>query len=281
MKKIACEPMVGSDIEFFALQDSAILPCVGIIPGTKEKPWSGKNWTPGFALQEDNVMVEVNIPPCTSAHDFTEAVNAVKRYATRELSKRIDPVDLPFIDLARKVTHTFTEEQLDSPQAQLIGCDPDFDAYTGGEIRHAPEDVLGLSRSCGGHIHIGGDFKCPDFVAALFTELIYCSMTGPRGIDKGVRAKWYGQPGIFRPKPYGIEYRTPSNKWAFDENDTWAAGVAGMRAAKYLTNTDAAQLHDTFNAINWTEVRDYVANPDSKKWKALRGIANSHGMGEL
>jgi hypothetical protein len=34
--------------------------------------------------------------------------------------------------------------------------------------------------------------------------------------DHPIRRGIYGGAGSFRPKPYGMEYRTPSNNWTFD-----------------------------------------------------------------
>ena len=77
-------------------------------------------------------------------------------------------------------------------------------------------NVRGNVRTCGGHIHLGGDFQCPDFVAALFAEL-FLGVFGRLPMNfKSVRQRWYGQPGIFRSKPYGIEYRTPDSSWTSD-----------------------------------------------------------------
>lgn len=278
MDKIPCDPMIGADIEFFAKNKKTrdIIPCVGIIPGTKENPWSADDWQEGYALQEDNVMVEVNIPPQQSPGAFVTAVNTVKQYAQSELANRLDPRIRPSVTFAKRVVHHFTAAQLDNPQAQLIGCDPDFDAYEGGNIRIPPKSVTN-SRSCGGHVHLGGDFKCPDFVAALFTELAVAAYLPPSYMDTSERTEFYGAPGIFRPKEYGIEYRTPSNLWATDQDVMWAMGAATLHTARYLTQTDAAVLHKTFNDIEWDQVNDYVRNPTDKKFHTIREVANRAG----
>lgn len=81
------------------------------------------------------------------------------------------------------------------------------------------EDIL----SAGGHIHVGGTFirmlsleqmkryvrKIDSIVAPLCTSVETPAAT--------VRQELYGAPGEFRIKPYGLEYRTPSNAIFWDK----------------------------------------------------------------
>lgn len=196
----------GADNELFVwdTKKDKPVPCVGLVDGTKNKPLQvGK--AKGYALQEDNVMLEYNIPPQRTTNGFISALRKGAVLA-RDHIKKINP-DYEVRVLGET---TFTKAQLRSKQAQTIGCEPDFNAYENGAIRLNPPD-LGNKRSAGGHIHLGGDFNCPPFVVALFCDLeAYCwgylnPSTKPRS--------WYRQPGLYREKEYGIEYRTLSNEW--------------------------------------------------------------------
>jgi hypothetical protein len=47
-----------------------------------------------------------------------------------------------------------------------------------------------------------------------------------------IRRSMYGKAGAYRPKPYGIEYRTPSNKWVSHvqyQQATYQAAIAGVQ----------------------------------------------------
>jgi hypothetical protein len=69
-------------------------------------------------------------------------------------------------------------------------------------------------RSAGGHIHVETD-QAPDEVSRQMDLFLSVPATL---MDNGEeRKKLYGKMGAFRPKPYGVEYRTLSNFWIFDE----------------------------------------------------------------
>lgn len=255
MEKIPCEPQVGADIEVFLHDDTkgTVVPCVGIIKGTKNEPWTPEEYRAGFSLQEDNVMLEYNIPPARTCKAFTTNMQVARTMIKENLpdnhSYRVDQ------------QWTFMPGQLRSKQAKTFGCSPDFDAYEGGQERQFPLAPIGdaNTRTCGGHIHIGGSFNCPDFVAALFADLwlgVICA-TGPR--KQNVRTAWYGKPGIYRPKPYGIEYRTPDNFWTKDKNKIYYVGSSAIKLSTWLSSNEAAIIKKVFNAVTWPRVRNYMS----------------------
>jgi hypothetical protein len=256
MIKVPCEPQAGADVELFVANkdDEGIIPCVGLIEGTKEKPFRPPAMPEGYTLQEDNVMLEFNIPPVTEGYMGREVV----AYARKMVVRALEPLNLK--PMWHVPVWKFKPEQLTSKQAQIIGCEVDYDAYTGGTAR-TNTPALTEFRSCGGHIHLGGDFKCPDFVAALFAEL-FLSVLGMGIVSQpgigDARTKWYGMPGVFRPKPYGIEYRTPNNNWAMDNgNAEWALGQA-VNCANYLTRTPGIDLQRAYRGIPWTKAREFL-----------------------
>lgn len=252
MQKVPCVPQVGADVEAFLYntETKKYVPCVGVLPGTKDKPHPLPDLDKGYAVQEDNVMAEFNIPPQTHPKRFAAAIQT----AINGVSAMLPPDH----KLIFRPSVKFLAKDLTSKQAMLFGCDPDFDAYTGGTMRK-PLDATGLlHRGAGGHIHLGGNFQCPDFVAALFADLFLGVFCGLRDTTSE-RAKFYGQPGIYRPKPYGIEYRTPSCEWAKDpETRRWVSNNA-VRLTQWLTKTDPVQLQKVFRNFNqWTSVRAFM-----------------------
>jgi len=261
MHKQPCEPSIGTDLEMFLFdnEQGQIVPCVGVLPGTKEEPYKPPGYRDGFAIQEDNVMVEFNIPPATDFGTFYNNVRDAKVMVMKELQDRYGA---KYSLYSKHATHKFTPCELDSKQAQLIGCEPDFDAYSGGTIRENTTPLSNM-RSCGGHIHLGGNFQCPDFVAALFAELFFNLGTGGDiGFNPDCpRVAWYGMPGIYRPKPYGIEYRTPNNEWATHNSTIEQVGYVGIRLASWLTNTDTIEIQRAFRGVPWLKLKTMLLRP--------------------
>jgi hypothetical protein len=275
MIKVPCDPQVGADVELFVAkaEDGLIIPCVGLIEGTKEKPFRPPEMPEGYALQEDNVMLEFNIPTVRDGYNGRETMNQARRMVRRACEA------LELVPVWNIANWEFAPEALNTPQAQTIGCDVDYDAYTGGKARTNTPRLTNW-RSCGGHIHLGGDFKCPDFVAALFAEL-FLSVVG-MGIvahpgQQDIRKQWYGMPGVFRSKPYGIEYRTPDNKWAIDNgNAEWTMDMA-VACANWLTNTVGTEIQRAYRGIPWTKQREYLLN--GNKDLRLEVLTAARGVG--
>lgn len=287
MRKEPCSPMVGADVEHFVevmepvallpLSDKpkgTIVPCVGIIPGTKAEPHTPKGYNKGYAMQEDNVMAEYNIPPLQDAYDISEALSISRNMIDRELPEHMRLNK-------EKTTHKFRPIELMSPQAKLIGCEPDQDAYKQGAMRTFG-GRLGLERSCGGHIHLGGDFNCPDWVAALFADYFIGVFGLTINFQKDSRSSWYGMPGIFRSKPYGIEYRTPNSSWTWKYADSTAGCALGL--ARWLTQTDAEVIRSTLRGINWPRVQKYLTagseHQTPENWREMEIEFNRVGLAD-
>ena len=194
----------GCDPELF-LKDKITrqwVPVCGLLGGTKEKP--KKVGRKGHAIQEDNVMVEFNIPPARSAGEVVTSVN----YVMEHLRHR-----LPQFDLIIEASADFPPKALEGhPQAFRFGCDPDYNAWD-RTINDAPNPNTTI-RTCGGHIHIGYDNSSMEDQIALIKAMdlfvgVPLVVLDP---DK-VRKTRYGKAGAFRPKPYGVEWRVASNYW--------------------------------------------------------------------
>ena len=233
------------------LKVGPIIPCVGLVQGTKTKPWHPHGWPKGYALQEDNVMLEFNIPVTHTASQLVDVIQTARNL----IMIQCDQIEImPVWDHQE---HKFEPIDLTSPQAQQFACDPDLDAYSGGVQRDSPPD-FGVYRTAGGHIHLGGDFNCPDFVAVLFLELAIALILGGRFVHQpeSQRAKWYGQPGIYRVKPYGIEYRTLSNHWACSPYGLNDLAPTIFNVGEMLCKTSAAQLQQWFRQVDWTVLHE-------------------------
>lgn len=200
--------LLGCDPEIFLIDANAnLVSAIDKIGGSKAIPRPLPKLGKGFAVQEDNVALEYNIPASASADEFAKNINKIMSH----LSKEVSGMGLAFSLLSAAV---FPPEQLNHPRALEFGCDPDFNAWTCGINPKPKANDPGL-RSCGGHVHIGADIQdIPEFIKRCDLFLAVPSQLQDTGI---LRKQLYGKHGAFRQKPYGAEYRTLSNYWIFDE----------------------------------------------------------------
>tara|TARA_R110002020_G_scaffold140447_2_gene311937 strand:- start:5004 stop:5816 length:813 start_codon:yes stop_codon:yes gene_type:complete len=220
---------LGTDPELFIANDTEVISAEGLIGGTKKSP---KFITDeGHAVQEDNVMVEFNIPPCSSADEFTKEINVVLTYLEATLG-------LQNLRLHYSASEVLDPKYLQTKQAQEFGCEPDFNAYL--RCANTPPEANSTLRTAGGHIHVGypntGDVgQVEDIVRAMDLFLGLPSII----MDEDNRRKtMYGKAGAFRFKDYGLEYRTLSNFWIYtDELKAWAFNST-IAAIKFVSNTD-------------------------------------------
>lgn len=201
---------VGADPEFFLTHGDHFVSAHDIVPGRKDEPFKLKHG----AIQADGTAVEFNIDPASSSEEFVHNINEVLEQVRKLVPLKYSFQFLPSVEYEPKYFKRIPYE------AKLLGCDPDFNAYAHGEMNHPPEEV-GTMRTGAGHIHAGWDqnldvydehhlLECCDVVQALDRHI-----GGRQDIwdnDKK-RQQMYGKPGAFRPKPYGVEWRSLSNAW--------------------------------------------------------------------
>jgi len=196
---------LGADPEVF-LQDASGKPIssIGYINADKWNPYQIPDMPAGFTLQEDNVSLEYGIPPAATAQEFIDNINAVM-----EKSKEWLP-DLSFSKLSCIV---FPEDQMKHPLAHIFGCEPDFNAWA-MRPNKAPKPPHPFMRSAGGHVHVE---TTKDPIIVVRAMDLYLGVTSVL-MDKGEERKsMYGSAGAHRVKPYGVEYRTLSNFWIFED----------------------------------------------------------------
>lgn len=201
------EILVGCDPELFLQTDTGkFISSIGLIGGSKTSPLPIDD--EGCAIQEDNVAVEYNTPPCKSAEEFVK----YNKKVLAEIAQRVGQMGLKIV--VTPSAH-FDDDQLDSAEAQTFGCEPDFNAWEGCMNERPTCDDANL-RSAGGHIHIGNiDGLSRTAVVKAMDLFVGCQMLT---FDKDTkRRKLYGKAGAHRPKPYGVEYRTASNAWIESE----------------------------------------------------------------
>ena len=207
------EITIGCDPEFFLFNkerkrnESAHK----LIPGDKKNPYK----VDGGAIQVDGTAVEFNIDAAKTSDEFATNVQSVLGYLRKTIPDKFEFEFTPAIHYNKKYFENlpeFTKE---------LGCDPDFNAYTGAVNPKPPADKVGTMRTGSGHIHIGWTkdaditdphhiWDCQMVVKNLDAYFSYFSHFWDN--DKE-RTKLYGAAGAYRPKSYGVEYRVLSNAW--------------------------------------------------------------------
>ena len=249
---------LGMDPEYPLIgQDGSSVPAWLVTKGTKENHESIQE---GIRIHADGAALEITTPPFTYKNFRTSVKSTVE--AARQFSARMKLG----LGTSPEVTN-FSKEVLRHPLCATIGCDPDYSAYSTDphEERKVPFDPLtSTSRFFGGHIHIGYPQELlPPWAMARVCDLI---ITLPiLEIDRQAgRRQVYGLAGLYRPKSYGVEYRTPCNAWTFKNN---AIDVIenNIRNFFYTLKNHPTFVNQWFNeGNNWKGVQDIISKEDLK-----------------
>lgn len=226
----------GCDPEVFLKKNGKPASAYGILPGDKKNPHK----TDGGAIQVDGMAAEFNIDPVPS-NNF-ELFNARVIQQIKEIRNRV-----PGYSLNVAPVQDFGEDFLakQPEEAKELGCDPDFNAYT---LQPNPRpDGERPFRTGAGHVHIGWGADIPIDnqehieICANFVKVLDCTVgLFMTMIDQDPRRReLYGKAGAFRPKPYGVEYRTPSNVW-IKNRDNRRAVFCLMNFAVFLASSSFA-----------------------------------------
>jgi hypothetical protein len=213
-KRLSSSPiLIGADPEFFIGNDKKLIPSCGLIGGDKGAgvPIPG---TSNSKWLEDNVAVEINVPPAESGDQFANTIRDAIGNASSALGKmKLHPIFKPAL--------TFRTEDLIHPKASRFGCDPDFCAYDTDQKAPRACDVNKFqnTRFAGGHVHLS--FNNRDKIPAYAIAMLMDAFIGLPSLyyDKqDQRRGAYGLAGLYRTKKYsddieGIEYRSLSNFW--------------------------------------------------------------------
>lgn len=226
--------LIGGDPELFVSKRGEPVSAFGMIPGTKDNP----HIIDEGAVQVDGMALEVNLPPAQTEQQFQKGLDDVLAALHAMIPKNHEFLITPSV--------TFSQEVMDSTpeEAKVLGCDPDFNADT-GNMNAAPVASDNI-RAAGGHIHVGWthnhDVLDPTHLDACRTlvKLMDIFLWVPSNVidmDQ-LRRHSYGRRGAFRPKPYGVEYRTLSNFWIKHPDLTSWAWKQTHLAIKYAMIPD-------------------------------------------
>lgn len=236
----------GADPEMFLMDiQGQLKSAIGLVGGSKAQP-QPLPLGDGYAVQEDNVAVEFNIPPAEGRSSFVHSINSTLNFLTQAVK------DMHGLSISHMSAVYFPKEQLDNPAAMEFGCDPDFNAWT-LERNPRPNAVDATLRSCGGHVHVGFDKTKADEIKLI--QMMDLNLGVPSVLmDKGeLRKQLYGKAGAFRSKSYGAEYRTLSNFWIFEDKLiewVWDGTAKALSAAELQLVINDEDGHDIVSCIN-------------------------------
>ena len=278
---------IGADPELFVrnIKTGEFVSAHNLMPGTKTEPHKVERG----AIQVDGVAAEFNIDPALNAVGFTANIQVVMGQLQGFVGKDYELVTNPAV--------TFKEDYFKSlPEVtRELGCNPDFNAWT-GQVNEKPDGDVTTMRTAAGHIHIGwlpdGKFVDPtdsthfDDCRVIARNLdYYLGMYSLQWDEDTDRRKLYGKAGSFRPKPYGVEYRPLSNVWLRSPQlQQWVFNAAFYGTHNLITT--GTRLEDTFgelarrfidNSESWWRPEDASKSADHRRLQKLNnytGLSN-------
>lgn len=256
------DPLIGADIEVFLQnKDSGeIVSAEGLIQGTKIEPFRFDSSNHHFATSLDNVMAEFNIPPTNDKNLFVQYLNKSLNYINGYIPGYLTSVAIPSARL--------NPVYLETENAMMFGCDPDYNAWTGKE--NPRPEPNGNLRTAGGHLHVS--YKNPNKETSLKLVKAFDISIGVASViqePKNERKTLYGKAGAYREKEYGCEYRSVSNyylnsptlmSWAFEA----AHKAISLVNEGIIDSLNEDEAKDIQNAINFCD--ESLANKLIKKY---------------
>ena len=252
--------LFGADPELFIRnkKTGAFISAHDLIPGSKLEPFK----VDLGAVQPDGVAAEFNIDPTETAQAFTTNIAAVMGKLQSYIGADHELVSQP--------TCTFPEEYFKSlpPVVRELGCNPDFNAWT-GQVNERPDGDSTTMRTAAGHIHIGWTEKADPTDSTHFDDCriiakqmdAYLGMYSLMWDEDTKRRSLYGKAGSFRPKPYGMEYRPLSNVWLRTKSlQTWVWNAAYRGCVDLIQS--GKRVEDTLGDIP----REFIDN-NIQWWK--------------
>lgn len=234
---------IGADPEIFIGENGKFVSAHSFIPGDKNNP----HRVPYGAVQVDGMAAEFNIDPSLSLEEFEDNLSRVQESLKGFIGDR---------EFLKATSVVFDHDFLkDIPsQNKELGCSPDYNGWTMQE--NPPPNSADNMRTAGGHIHIGGiesifEYDWEHFVDMARLSRILDETVGVYSLiwDKDDRRRqMYGKAGAFRPKKYGMEYRSLSNMWIFNPKlvrfiyDGVVEALHKMLDANYEPNPDVQTI---------------------------------------
>jgi len=264
--------LMGGDVEAFAIgPDGVVIPAdaAGFFPYSREyvRPVGESQYHKVFA---DGVQVELNFTPATCRDgivlSMNRSVNECIQYASRKRAAKMHALS------AVKMT----QAQIDVGQylSHVMGCNPDFSAYTDTPNRPIEDYANHPIRTAGYHVQFG---KCvnPEYekkFAKLCDRIVgLVAMWGDRDESHRLRkGDGVGLAGCYRNHPADanprFEYRTCGSFWL--RKAALSHALFGMaRMVHHIWESGMADV--VIDQIEDDEARAAINNCDNDACKAL------------
>jgi hypothetical protein len=250
--------LVGCDPEVFVKKDGVFKSAHGLIVGNKKSPQKIHRG----AVQVDGMALEFNIDPAASEDEFCLNVQDV----FNAMCAMVPGYEV----VATPVAHFDPAYMKQQPEEALeLGCDPDFNAWTG--MANPRPDGERAFRTASGHVHIGwtngvdasSGIHLAQANAAVKQMDFYLGLPSLLYDPDSERREMYGKAGACRYKPYGVEYRTLSNAWLKSEKlMRWVfravqKGMEDLMQGKELVKT-FGDVQEIINTSNVTEAKAII-----------------------
>ena len=246
--------LIGCDPEVFMMDGEKFVSAHGAVPGDKADPFKVNKG----AVQVDGMALEFNIDPASNADEFADNIQCVME-TLRSMVPNYQLAAVPVAEFG------FEHIKAQPPEALVLGCDPDFNAWENGAVNPKPNGEVDF-RTGAGHVHIGWtsgmDISDKGHLEAciMLTKQLdfYLGLSSLLWDKDTKRRTMYGAPGAFRPKPYGVEYRVLSNAW-----------LQSPSLMKWVFNATKKAVDDLFNGRS-------VVGTDGMTLNNLRIVMNGN-----
>lgn len=243
---------IGADPEIFVTLEGEPVSAHTLIPGDKENPFK----VACGAIQVDGTALEFNIDPARTEDEFLSNIERVMEQLRDRVDNNYEFLIEPSVVFSDRVWKSIPT------YAKRLGCDPDYSAWL--MYANSPPPVNKPMRTASGHVHIGITDMTWDMFScgSLAREMDY--FLGLFTLDwdhDDSRRTMYGQAGAFRVKPYGVEYRTPSNAWLRSQQLTRKVFSNTLTCARLYAETDV-RMTDEFGDLAQT-----IINEGQRDWR--------------
>lgn len=255
--------LIGCDPEVFVQQNGIFKSAHNLIRGDKRNPQKVDRG----AVQVDGMALEFNIDPAATEGEFLLNVQTVYDIM-KAMVPQYDVVATPVADFTLEYLQAQPKEALE------LGCEPDYNAWT-GEANPRPDGERPM-RTASGHVHIGwtdgeniSDGNHVRRARAVVQQMdFYLGLTSLMyDMDKR-RREMYGRGGACRFKPYGVEYRTLSNAWLQSpELIKWVFRAAKKGVQELMAGNALVERHG--------DIQDIINTSNQEKALA---IINAEGL---